>query len=367
MSSRPLTTLALICIFVITSCSRPPDILISEIGAETISYDETVHMNNCGGKADIEQTLTKSFSTSLEGKISPSFGVSFPIKSVPVDVQLAVDAKYGQYRDTEKSIKVTAPPGSNMEFNLRWSEEKHAGNVKVNDQESNYSVRIPISVELVSSQDIGCSTAQTSPATPQLATLLDESFESSSVSNSYDTNLWECSGKCDATEFTQEQGVLRIKMNGQGGVNLGIRQQWRLENVREISGRFKITQTGKGNGGAWLGFAGEFNSKPLGISCFMYPLNTLANAEVWRESVNIYGAKMESIGDGWHVLRIEIDPDTFAFRFYVDNTSFGQFAPENISDPNTINLSANIGAYADTSDAQIEVFIDEVTVTGFNK
>ncbi|HMR98329.1 MAG TPA: hypothetical protein PKE62_03660 [Anaerolineales bacterium] len=367
MSSRSLTTIALICIFIITSCSRPPDILISEIGAETVSYDETVHMNNCGGKADIEQTLTRSFSTSLEGGISPTFGVNFPVKSVPVDVQVALDAHYGQYRDTQKSIKVIAPPGSNMEFSLRWSDEKHAGNVKVNDQESNYSVRVPISVDLVSSEDIGCSIAQIPTTTPGLSTLFSESFESSSGNKSYDTNIWECSGKCDLAKFTQEQGALKIKMNGQGGVNLGTHQQWQLENIKEISGKFKITQTGKGNGGAWLGFAGEFGGKPLGISCFIYPLNNLANCEVWREGVNIYGSKMVSIGDGWHVLRVEIDPNTLAFHFYVDNTSFGQFTPENVVNLNTVNLSANIGAYADTSDAQIDVFVDEVTVTGFNK
>ncbi len=372
MSSRSLTTIVLIIIFLITSCSTAPDILISEIGAETVSYDETVHMNNCGGKADTEQILTRSFSTSLEGGISPTFGVNFPVKGVPVDVQLALNAHYGQYRDTEKSIKVIAPPGSNMEFSLRWSDEKHAGNVKVNNQESNYSVRVPISVDLASSQDIGCSTAQTSPATPNLSSLFAEGFENSSGNNSsgnnsYDSNLWECSGKCDLAGFTQEQGALKIKMNGQGGVNLGTLQQWQFENVKEISGKFKITQTGKGNGGAWLGFAGEFSGKPLGISCFIYPLNNLANCEVWKEGVNIYGTKMVSIGDGWHVLRVEIDPDTFAFRFYVDNTSFGQYTPDNVANLSGVNLSANIGAYADISDAQIDVFVDEVTVIGFNK
>jgi hypothetical protein len=210
-------------------------------------------------------------------------------------------------------------------------------------------------------------TSTTTSTTPNLSSLFFESFENSSSNNPYDTNIWECTQKCDLAMFIQEQGSLKIKMNGQGGVNLGTRQKWQLENVKEVSGKFKITQTGKGNGGAWLGFGGEFSGKPLGIHCSIYPVNNLANCEVWREGVNIYGAEMVSIGDGWHVLRVEIDPDIFGFRFYVDNTSFGQYTPDNVANLGGVNLSANIGAYADTGDAQIDVFIDEVTVTGFNK
>ena len=87
------------------------------------------------------------------------------------------------------------------------------------------------------------------------------------------------------------------------------------------------------------------------------------------ENIKVYVIvpDMQGIGDGWHVLKVEIDSDTFAFRFYVDNTSFGQYTPDNVANLRDVNLSANIGAYADTSDAQIDVLIDEVIVTGFNK
>ena len=122
---------------------------VNELSNNTVSYNETIHINNCGGKADSEQTVSHSFATTIEGKAE----ISAQYKSI---IEGSISAKYSQYRNVTKSQKLTAPPATNMEFVLRWSEDVHSGNVTVNGTTGIYEVRVPVAVEQVSSQDLGC-------------------------------------------------------------------------------------------------------------------------------------------------------------------------------------------------------------------
>jgi len=139
----------LIVLILLSGCGSSPTVQVNELGNNTVSYDETIHINNCGGKADSEQTASRSFATSIEGGAEISAGYQSIIEG-------SVSAKYSQYRNVTKSQKLTAPPATNMEFILRWSEDVHSGNVTVNGSTGNYEVRVPVSVEQVSSQDLGC-------------------------------------------------------------------------------------------------------------------------------------------------------------------------------------------------------------------
>jgi len=125
-----------------------PDVQVNEVSNNTTSYDETIRINNCGGKAESEQIKERSFSSNIEG------GIEVGVQQV---VQGIISAKYSQARNTSVSHKLVAPAGTNMEFVLRWQEEVHAGNVVVNGSTGTYTVKIPITVEQVSSQDLGCS------------------------------------------------------------------------------------------------------------------------------------------------------------------------------------------------------------------
>lgn len=125
-----------------------PEVQVNEVSNTSTSYDETIHINNCGGKADSEQIKERSFSTSVEG------GIDVGVQQVVVGV---VSAKYSQSRNITVSQKLVAPAGTDMEFTLRWQEEVRAGNVIVNGNTGTYTVKIPIAVEQVSSQDLGCS------------------------------------------------------------------------------------------------------------------------------------------------------------------------------------------------------------------
>lgn len=133
----------------LSGCGNSPTVQVNELSSDTISYEETIHINNCGGKADSEQTASRSFAATIEGGAEISAGYQSIVEG-------RVSAKYSQYRNISKSQRLTAPPATDMIFVLKWSEAVHAGNVTVNGETGNYEVRVPVAVEQTSSKDLGC-------------------------------------------------------------------------------------------------------------------------------------------------------------------------------------------------------------------
>lgn len=176
--SRYILSVGLVVIFLMSrGCGANPEVQLVEISQNTVVYDEIIRLNNCGGKGDSEQTATREFATSVEF----GTGVSAGYQSV---VQGTLSAKYSEHRNTSKSQRLVAPPGTNMEFVLRWSDDVRAGNVQVNRKSGTYEVRIPISVEQISSRDLGCgvvsspSPNQTTPPSTQQTMLTSPSTKS---------------------------------------------------------------------------------------------------------------------------------------------------------------------------------------------
>jgi len=164
MSKHILCGIAL-ALLLLSGCTSNPDIQLVELSKNTVVYDEIVRINNCGGRGDSEQTKSRDFATNVEF----GAGVSAGYQSI---VQGSLSAKYSEYRSASVSQRLVAPPGTNMEFVLRWSDDVRAGNVQVNGKSGTYEVRIPVSVEQISSRDLGCpGGAQVPPATQSAITL----------------------------------------------------------------------------------------------------------------------------------------------------------------------------------------------------
>jgi len=157
-------------VLLVSGCgsSANPSIQLIELSSSTITYEEVIRINNCGGKADSEQTVSRSFATSIEGE--GSFSVGY--KSI---VEGGISAKYGQYRNMSKSQRLVAPPGTDMQFVLRWSEDVRAGNVSIDGKTGTYEVRIPIAVEQVSSKDLGCVSVAVPPQASTLVVVVTAS------------------------------------------------------------------------------------------------------------------------------------------------------------------------------------------------
>jgi len=147
-----LSSSIIIAVLLLNSCGRP-DIQVIEVDSKTISSEETVHMNNCEGKDFSEQTIQRSFATALE--LNPRSKTDYKV------IEDIVSEKYRLYKDTVRNQILEAPPGTNMEFSLLWSEEVHTGTVIEGEKIGEYAVYIPVSVELVSSRDLGCVSVDT--------------------------------------------------------------------------------------------------------------------------------------------------------------------------------------------------------------
>lgn len=157
---RSLLMLAIVA-WLVSGCSLlEPAVEVSETKSNIAATDEMIHLNNCGGKADSKQVAQHSFSTSFEGAASLKVGYQA--------LEGSVSARYGQYKNVSKSQELTAPAGTNMEFLLRWTEQEWVGNLLANGQAASYNARVPMSVELISSQDLGCET-ESQPVQPASA------------------------------------------------------------------------------------------------------------------------------------------------------------------------------------------------------
>lgn len=127
------------------------DLTINETAAEiTEVTSESIHMNNCGGKGDAKQSAERSKSVNVE--FSGTLGVD------KVVISGEVSAKYSVIKESAKKIELVAPANTNMEFVIEWTEKTWLGIVteQTKGEQANYKISVPISVELVSSRDLGC-------------------------------------------------------------------------------------------------------------------------------------------------------------------------------------------------------------------
>jgi hypothetical protein len=144
-----------IIMILLSACGSNSDVQVYELSNSSDSYEETILMNNCGGKRDSEQTAVRSFTKSIGGE----FGIG--VRSV---VEGEIVLRYSEFQTETRSMRLIAAPGTDMVFVLRWSEGVKAGNVTYKGSTGTYEVRIPISVELVDTYDQGCD--GTNPTAP---------------------------------------------------------------------------------------------------------------------------------------------------------------------------------------------------------
>jgi len=138
-----------VAVLLLNSCGRP-EIQLAEVKSETASSTETIHMNNCGGKDSSEQIAQRAFAISLELNSQSQTDYN--------SIEGMVAGKYGLFKEITKSQILKAPAGTDMEFSLRWLEDIYMGDIFQGRNIGKYIIHVPVSVELVSSLDLGCIT-----------------------------------------------------------------------------------------------------------------------------------------------------------------------------------------------------------------
>ncbi len=136
----------------LASCGNPA-LQVLEAGSQTVTSTEVIRLNNCGGRDVVEQTVEQSFAAGVD--------LNAQTRTNYETVKEMVAGKYGLYKDSSHSQVLKAPPSTNMEFTLSWTDKLYNGNILEGGAVGKYSVHIPVSVELVSSRDLGCGTSDT--------------------------------------------------------------------------------------------------------------------------------------------------------------------------------------------------------------
>lgn len=158
----------IIVVLLLNSCTSP-DIQVLEVDSKTVSSTETIHMNNCGGKDSSEQTAQRIFAIGLE--LNPQSQADYTM------IENMISGKYGLYKDSVKSLLLKTPAGTNMEFGLKWSEDVYTGNISAGETVGKYVVHVPLSVELISSQDLGCVSIEPTSTDSHVKETLTVSFK----------------------------------------------------------------------------------------------------------------------------------------------------------------------------------------------
>lgn len=180
---RPVALFLTIVAISLSSCGGQPPTPTTANSTPALNYTETeggaaeqveevIRMNNCGGRGEVKQTAERSLTVEVEGEAS--LGVDIRV------VRADLAGRYAESRGVSKSMEITAPPGTNMEYTLVWTEQSWFGTVtsSVGSGAAKYRARVPIAVDLRSSRDVGdCAGGQapTAPATqPEVPPLTPE-------------------------------------------------------------------------------------------------------------------------------------------------------------------------------------------------
>lgn len=198
-------------LFFLYGCNPQP--IITELSNDTVTFDETIRINNCGNKANSTQTASRSFATKIEGTGSIKAGYEKIIEA-------GVSATYEQYRNTTKTQELTAAPDTNMEFVLRWSDDVRAGNATINGENTSYTIRIPVSVAQLSSKDLGCdetstNSTETSVEISAYCAVFDKSPSYATVGQEIVLRWgWEAKTKAEVQEYL-DTATLLLEVDGE--------------------------------------------------------------------------------------------------------------------------------------------------------
>lgn len=118
--SKLFMGLFILTLLLLPGCGKSGDVAISELGSKTVTFIETKHMNNCGGKAESEQSFSNSFMSNIGGGV----GIEGGYDNAGV-IKGKIDSTYNQYHNSTSDIKLKAPQA--QIWNLLYDGQKTNG------------------------------------------------------------------------------------------------------------------------------------------------------------------------------------------------------------------------------------------------
>ncbi len=184
---------------------------------------------------------------------------------------------------------------------------------------------------------------------------------------SLDTNVWVCStGNCGAQNMFRQNGTLVFKFNNLeispeiwGGI-LQSQATWRTSSFISVEGRLQIGANTRG--GAWLGLDSEGWS-----GTYHGPACAISTSEIDEPIIGCnlgpdynkeyLTADIPINFDTWYLIRMDLDPTTQEYRYYLDDKLIGQNKPSKWLD----SVSLILGAWRQGNQS-MNVYIDDVNI-----
>jgi hypothetical protein len=205
--------------------------------------------------------------------------------------------------------------------------------------------------------------------------LLSDSFDDLAYDRGYNTSLWSCNN-CEVGSISREDGAIRLELSGADlALNISSRSSWLSGQVGYIKGRLKlIKDENNGNGTVDLSLHTTLTSKYWQTGCLITPSPfSLTQAEYGCEIFTVDAQKqwkyeyhtpttVVAYGE-WHTTKIELMPNTFELRFYLDDKLIGQHTPMDAGELKSRDLAAQISIYAyDGKYGHVVAYADDVLV-----
>jgi hypothetical protein len=175
---------------------------------------------------------------------------------------------------------------------------------------------------------------------------------------------------------SREDGTIRLEVNGADlALNLSSKPSWPSSQVGYLEGKLKLMKDEKnGNGTVDLSLHTTLASKFWQTGCLITPSGlSLTQAEFGCEIFTVdaqrqwnyeYRTPTTVMDYGeWHTMKIELMPNTFELRFYLDDKLIGQHMPKDASELKDMNLTAQLGIYTyDGKDGHLIAYANDVLV-----
>jgi hypothetical protein len=384
MSTNRYHYLFIITAIVLASCGPTtppiPGPLVPTGKVETIELGTTVeNVWNCGnGGGTIIKHPSRSASTghAIEWGVDGTIGYGVKIGEggvIPggVDLSQSLSGHYIDQFDNGSqqgtSWDLPAEPNTIVDYTLDWRETWETGYVDVllpNNSSQRIDLRYRTNIESTMI-DKRVTLCPGSEGASNSTIALSDSFSGSN--SGYDTNAWSCStGNCDTQNMFQQNGTLVFKLNTSeispeiwGGI-LQSQATWKTSSFISVEGRLQIGANTRG--GAWLGLDSEgWSGTYHGPSCSIFTsevdkpiiecnLGPDYNKEYVTADIPV---KFET----WYLIRMDLDPITQEYRYYLDNQLIGQNKPNTWLD----SVSAILGMWR-RDNQSVDIHIDDISV-----
>lgn len=204
-------------------------------------------------------------------------------------------------------------------------------------------------------------------------TLLLDGFDKSNYDGKYNSTLWGCFG-CDefgVVTATQGNGAIRLDATNKGNFEnhsggLVSQLSWLPNEIGYLEAKMKLLSTD--SGGVNILLRVPLEATEWAASCWIQRFSETqaeyacdVSTFVNQQYVGEYKTESFPIKyDEWHIAKIELTPNTFKLRFYLDGELIGEHTPADVDLLKTKHLSASFGVYTDT---KITAFIDDYIVS----